>query len=449
MTQTDFINALFGHGNALYALGRFDEALASYERLAALAPGSPEVLNNRGNTLLALRRPADALASYDAALALTPGEPLAHNNRGNALLDLNRAQEALASFDRALALKADYADALVNRGNALQALLRNDEALASFERALLLDPDLADAHWNKGLLHLLLGDFERGWPGYEWRLRRAATPARDFKRPQWRGEDIRGKTILLHAEQGFGDSIQFLRYVPMVAQRGAKIILELPDALVLLVAALDGVTAIVNRDQPRSHFDLHCPLMNLPLAFGTTLATIPPPGDVLRVPAERLDIWRAHLPRNATPRVGIVWSGKPTHGNDHHRSIALAQLAPLLQTPGLEFVSLQREVRAADAATLAKFPIPRLEEHLTDFADTAAAIAQLDLVIAVDTAVAHLAGTLSKPVWILLPQVPDWRWLMDRDDSPWYPTARLFRQPKTGDWASVIARLQQELRAAF
>ncbi len=440
------VDALIGQGNLLHALGRFAEALASFERVLAIRPDYAEILNNRGNALWCLRRPAEALMSYDAALALKPDYPQAHNNRGNALLDLNRPADALASFDAALARKPDYADALVNRGNALGSLNRAAEALASFERAISIDPDLAEAHWNKGLLCLSLGDFAAGWRGYEWRHRRADAVPRDFAQPQWRGEDLRGKTILLHAEQGFGDTIQFVRYLPMVAGLGGKIILEVPDSLMPLLGAVEGVAALVSRADALPGFDLHCPLLSLPLAFGTTLTTIPAPAQYLRVPTERIEKWRARLTGAAAPRIGLVWSGKPTHMNDHNRSIALARLAPLLAVPGCQFVSLQREYREADLATLDNFPaLLRLEHELADFADTAAAVAQLDLVIAVDSAVAHLAGAMGKPVWILLPRVPDWRWMLDREDTPWYPSARLFRQPAIDDWDSAIARLAGEL----
>jgi tetratricopeptide (TPR) repeat protein len=443
-----YAEALIGQGNALYALGRFAEALGSFERVLALAPNFAEIHNNCGNALWRLKRPREALARYDAALALKPNYADAHNNRGNALLDLNQTEDALQSVDHALALKPDYPDALVNRGNALHDLGHDGEALASFERAIALNPQLAEAHWNKALLHLSRGEYETGWPGYEWRWRRAGATSRDFAQDQWRGEDIGGKTILLHAEQGFGDVIQFARYIPMVAARGAKIILEVPEALMPLLGGLDGVTAMLRRGESLPPFDLHCPLMSLPLAFGTTLATIPAAVPYLRAPDERMNTWRARLPRTTKPRVGLVWSGKPSHNNDHNRSLALSQLTPLLALAGVEFVSLQRDLRDTDRAVLAKFPaMLRLDEALADFADTTAIIEQLVLVISADTAVAHLAGALGKLVWILLPFVGDWRWLTGRDDSPWYPTARLFRQSALGDWDSVIARLVAELAA--
>jgi tetratricopeptide (TPR) repeat protein len=433
-------------GNTFDLLHRHDDALKCWDHALALKPDAPELHCNRGNALWHLQRAAEALTSYDTALAMRPDAAEIHNNRGNALLDLNRPDDALASFDRALALKSDYAEALVNRANALRDLNRSPDAIASCDAALALDPDLAEAHWNKGLEQLLLGDFEHGWAEYEWRWKRAGNAPRDFGVPQWRGEDVSGQTILLHAEQGFGDTIQFVRYVPMLAARGAKIVLEVPDSLMPLLGAIDGVIAMISRGQSYPQIDLHCPLMSLPLAFGTTLSTIPATVPYLRAPAERVETWRARLPASGKLRVGLVWSGKPTHRNDHNRSIAFERFAPLLSAPDIDFVSLQREVRETDKAALqdaAALLRPDLEH--ADFADTAAVIDTLDLVIAVDTAVAHLAGAMAKPLWPLLPFCPDWRWMLDRTNSPWYPDVRLFRQPRIGDWDSVIGRLAEGL----
>jgi lipoprotein NlpI len=351
----------------------------------------------RGNVHYELKSFADALAAFDHALRLKPDYAEAHNSRGNAALECNRIEEALACYDRALALKPDYADALVNRGNALRALGRADAAIESFDRALALNPQMPEAHWNKGLACLSLGDFARGWTSYEWRWRRNTTEmtAREFAQPQWRGEDLQDRTILLHAEQDFGDTIQFIRYLPMVIARGAKVVLEIPDDLRPLIPPTGGVIALVRRGEPLPPFDLHCPLMSLPLAFATTLDTIPAQVPYLHAPADRVERWRARLAGLPAPRVGLVWSGKPTHRNDHNRSLALGQLAPLLRRPGVSFVSLQKEYRDADRAELAQSPITRLEDALADFANTAAAIAALDLVIAVDTAVAHLAGAMA------------------------------------------------------
>jgi len=432
-------------GNAHYTLKSFAAALADYDRAAALKPDAAPLHNNRGNALRELSRHEEALAAFGRAIALKPDYAEAHNNRGNALLGLNLVAEALADYDRALALKPDFADALVNRGNALHYLGRGREAIASFDAAIALSPQLAEAHWNKALTLLALGDFARGFAEYEWRWRRdSELKSRSFAQPQWQGEDIAGKTVLLHAEQGFGDTIQMIRYLPLVAARGARVVLEIPDDLRPLIGGT-GVAATVRRGDALPPFDLHCPLMSLPLAFGTTLDTIPASVPYLSAPAERIAAWRARLADLTPPRVGLVWSGKPTHKNDHNRSIALTQLAPLLQTAGVTFVSLQTEYRDADRTALATAPLVRLDDALADFADTAAAIAALDLVIAVDTAVAHLAGAMGIPLWLLLPAIGDWRWLEGRTNSPWYPSARLFRQPQIGDWPGALANVAREL----
>lgn len=446
--KPDYVEAVVARGNVFYEMRCYAEALKEYERALAMRPDFAYGFNNRGNALHALGRHDEALICFERALALDPGYTEAHNNRGNALLELNRPAEALADYDSAVALKP-FAFALVNRGSALRYLDRPEEALASFDQAIALEPEMAEAHWNKALLCLSLGDFARGWAGYEWRWRGGTelTP-RDFAQPQWRGEDLRGKTVLLHAEQGFGDSIQFLRYLPMVAGRGATIVLELPDSLMPLLGDLATGVTLLTRGTALPPFDVHCPLMSLAGAFGTTVETVPAAMPYLHAPADRLDKWRTRLPRMGRPRVGLVWSGKPSHKNDHNRSIALTRLAPLLVLPGVDFVSLQREVRDADLPAFGQFPaLLRLDQHLNDFADTAAAIAQCDLVIAVDTAVAHLAGALGRPVWILLSHIQDFRWMLAREDSPWYPSARLFRQPRIGDWDSVIDRLGKELAA--
>jgi tetratricopeptide (TPR) repeat protein len=447
--KRDCLEALIGKGNIHYDLGVYAEAVAQYDLALAIRPDFAELHNNRGNALRQLGRPHEALASFDRAIALKPRYAEAHANRAIVHLRLNCAAQALADCDRAISLKSDYSYGWVNRANALQDLGRYTEAIASLDRAIALDPELAEAHWNKALAHLTLGEFEAGWQGYEWRWRRHGGPERrDFSQPLWRGEPLEGKTILLHAEQGFGDTIQFVRYVPLVAARGGRVVVEVPDSLKPLVESMSERAAVVGRSDSLPPFDVHCPLMSLPLALGTTLATIPAVMPYLRAPPERLEIWRTRLPPQPGLRVGLVWSGKPTHRNDHNRSLAFEQLAPLFAVEGVQFVSLQREYRVADLPALDACPaLRRLDEALLDFADTAAVIEQLDLVISVDTAVAHLTGALGKPVWILLPAVPDWRWLLEREDSPWYPTARLFRQPQLGGWDSVITRLQQALSA--
>jgi tetratricopeptide (TPR) repeat protein len=445
--KPDYVEVIVARGNLLYEMHSYDKALEEYERALMVQPDFAFGFNNRGNALQAMGRNDEAIASFERALALKPDLTAAHNNRGNALLNLNRPEEALADYESAIAHKP-FAFALVNRGSALHYLGRIEEALDSFNRAIALQPELPEAHWNKALLCLAIGDFEQGWPAYEWRWRGATElTSRDFSQPQWRGEDLNGKTILLHAEQGFGDTIQFIRYLPLVAQKGCKVILELPDSLMPLIPGIDGLVSMHRRGDPLPAFDVHCPLMSLPLSFGTTATTIPASVPYLSAPAERVGAWRTRLAHLGKPRVGLVWSGKPSHKNDHNRSIALSRLEPLLSVPDVTFVSLQREYRETELPALARLPVFRLDETITDFADTAAAIGELDLVIAVDTAVAHLAGALGRPLWLLLSHIQDWRWMHDRTDSPWYPSARLFRQSQIGDWDGVIAAVAQELAA--
>ena len=443
--KPDFVDAVVARGNVFYQMGRFAEGLAEYERALAMQPDFAYGFNNRGNALHALGRHNEALASYQQALAIDPGYMEAYNNRGNALVELNRLDEALNDYNAAIANKP-FASALVNRGSALRYLDRPDEALASFDQAIALEPNMPEAHWNKALLCLMLGDYERGFEGYEWRWRGATelTP-RGFSQPQWYGEDIADKTILLHAEQGFGDSIQMLRYLPLVKAKAAHVLLELPDALAPLLGPMGEGVTVFSLGTPLPAFDVHCPLMSLPLAFGTRVDTVPADVPYLHLPAERRALWGARLPAGATRRVGLVWSGKPSHKNDHNRSIPLAMLETLFATPGLSFVSLQREYREADLPVLARMPIARIDDAIADFADTAAVVEQCDLVIAVDTAVAHLAGSLGKPLWVLLSHIQDWRWLRGRADSPWYPSARLFRQARDGNWDDVIATVSREL----
>jgi tetratricopeptide (TPR) repeat protein len=445
--QNDAV-CLVGRGNTRHAMGSYAAALADYDLAVAVRPDFAEAHGNRGNALREIGRHREALEAFDRALALKPDYDEGHNNRGNAFIELNRPAEALSDYDRAIALSPENTYAWVNRGNALGYLGRTEEAIASFQRAIELDSQLVEAHWNKALLFLSTGDFARGWAGYEWRWRREGeTMPREFVQPLWHGEDLTGRTILLHAEQGFGDSIQFIRYLSMVAERGAKIVLELPDSLTPLIDNVDAVISICRRGGALPHFDVHCPLLSLPLAFGTTIESIPAPIPYLRAPAERARDWRARFAGVRRPRVGLVWSGKPTHKNDHNRSIALSRLEPILSVAGIEFVSLQREYRNSDSAAIARLPLMRLDDALRDFADTAAVIGELDLVISVDTAVAHLTGAMGRPLWLLLPHIGDWRWLRGRPDSPWYPTARLFRQPTDGNWDEVIVRVANELTA--
>jgi tetratricopeptide (TPR) repeat protein len=445
--RPDYAEALVSRALALHDRKLFDQALAAYDRALALAPDHLETLTNRGVLLHGLARYDEALASHDRAISVQPGHAAALDNRGVTLRKLGRLEEALRNHDSALAARPDYAEALVNRGVTLNDLKRFDEALASYNRAIALRPDDADAHFLKSLSSLVTGDLSRGWIEYEWRRRAAIagiTP-RDFPQPLWIGDEgIAGKTILLHSEQGFGDSIQFCRYAPLVAASGARVILEVEAPLRELMTSLAGAATIVAKGSPLPGFDLQCPLPSLPLAFKTAIDTIPSSVPYLRAPKQAVAHWAASLGAKRALRIGLAWAGNPKHVRDRERSMQLRDLLPLLEIDAT-FVSLQKEVRAGDAEILAKCGMLRFGERLGDFSDTAGLISQLDLVISVDTGVAHLAGALAKPVWILLTDAPDWRWLLDREDSLWYPSARLFRQGDAREWGSVIARVGDAL----
>jgi tetratricopeptide (TPR) repeat protein len=446
--KPDHVEAMINRAAVLRSLKRSAEALASYDQALAIKPRDVNILISRGNTLIELGHPSEALASYQAALAIDPRHAGAHYNCGNALRDLRRPAEALACFDQALALKPDFVETLNNRAAALRSLRRGAEALASFDRALALRPDDAELHLNRSSARLLAGDLEPGFEEYEWRWRtRWAAPwRRDFPEPLWRGEEaLAGRTIMLHAEQGLGDAIQFVRYVPLVAARGASIILEVQPSLTSLFAAIAGVSRVVSRGEHLPNFDWHCPLASLPLAFKTGLDTIPATIPYLSAPQDRLTAWRERL-RGPARRVGLAWAGNPGFKGDQTRSIGLARLLPLLSTRGLEFLSLQKDLRESDRDILSGEPrLMHLGDAIRDFSDTAAILASVDLLISSDTAIVHLAGALGVPAWILLQYDADWRWLADRTDSPWYPTARLFRQPRLDDWEGVVKQVQAEL----
>jgi tetratricopeptide (TPR) repeat protein len=447
--RPDYVQALYNRGAALRKLQRRAEALASYEAALAIEPNHLDALVNRGVLLRELQRPAEALASYDRVLALRPGYAEALYNRGGALRDLQRPVEALASYEAALAIKPDHADALNNRGLALAELQRGAEAIASYDRAIALRPDFTEAHWNRGWAYLLSGDFERGWPDFEWRwgIEGVAPWRRDFPQPLWLGEvPLAGKTILLHGEEGLGDDMQFVRYVPRVAELAGRVILEVPTELTGLFSRVPGPAAIIRRGAELPAFDCHCPLVSLPLAFKTRLDTIPSATPYLSVAQERRAKWRARLPQSSKRRIGVVWAGRPKFKGDQTRSIGFTRLAPLLAARGIEFFGLQKDLRPGDREALQAYPqLTHLGDAIEDFDDTAAIVSLLDLVIGSDTSVVHLVGALGKPIWILLQHAADWRWLEGRSDNPWYPTARLFRQPTPGDWSSVVEAVKAEL----
>ena len=443
-----------GRAEALERLNRLPEALDSYDRAIALDPGEVSAYDGRGVVLQKLGRLSEALASYNQVIAAKPNDSQAYFNRGTVLAELRDFKGALASYDLAISAKPGFADAYVNRANALEAIGSNQEAIASLKQGIALNPELAEGHFNLALLSLKVGDLLAGWSRYEWRWRAKSGPIfrekRVWSQPLWLGADpIAGRTILLYGEQGLGDSLQFCRYVELVAQLGARVILEVPRPLVSLCATLRGVTRVIPYKEPPPDFDVQCPLMSLPLAFRTTLETVPVATGYLASDPRKVALWRERLGTKTKARIGLTWSGNQAAGTNRERHFPLAKLVPYLSDE-FQYFCLQTDVSEADRETLLENPrISRFDGELRDFSDTAALCECMDLMISVDTSVAHLSGALGKKTWVLLAFNADWRWLLDREDNPWYPSMRVFRQKSQGDWSPVFERVAAELRREF
>ena len=395
----------------------------------------------RGTALNALGRPEEAVAAFALALAVRPDDAEAQLNCGNALADLDEATQAEQHVRHAIACDPDMAEAHASLGHLLASQGRLPEAIAANEAAIALRPDFAAAHWNQGVAYLLGGQMDAGWRKYEWRKSRFPASFANPPGPQWTGGALDGRTILVLAEQGFGDTIQFARYLPLLVQRGARVVLLCASPMAPLLGTLPGVTAIPRGQLPA--YDCWVDQMSLPLLFGTTLGTVPYPAGYLRPDPARVARWERRLPNGL--RVGLVWAGNPRHSNDRRRSIPAAILAPIVTAGRSSLVSLQEGPRARDVAKL--FGVTDQSGRLTDWAETAAAVSAMDLVITVDTAMAHLAGALGIPVWLMLPYAPDWRWMLAREDTPWYAGMRLFRQDRPGNWPGVAKRIAAELSA--
>ena len=450
----DFLDAAVNLGNALAAAGQPQQALLRYAQVLARDPGQVQAWLNQGNALFELRHWQQALDSFDRALALQPGLPLAHAGRGHVLFRLGSLEDALQSYDQALALLPDHPETLSNRANVLMALRRLDEAQAGYEAAIALTPQYAEAHFNLSLLHLLRGRFEPGWAMYEWRWRRRGPglQAPDIAAPRWTGEqDLADRTLWVYAEQGLGDTLQFVRYVPRLKARGARVLLTVQDSLRALLQQLEGVDEWLSPGVVPQGVDFHCPLLSLPLAFGTGCG--PAPADspacaaYLQASPSLIEHWAARLGPRQRPRWGLVWSGNPQHQHDLRRSLSFEALWRALP-PGIDYVCLQKEVREQDAHALTTPGLLALGDEIRDFADTAALCALMDGVITVDTSVAHLAGALGCPTHLLLPHVPDWRWQLDRTDSPWYPSLHLYRQGPDRQWEGPLQRLATAVSSA-
>jgi len=486
-------------GNVLREKGELDAAIAAYRQVIALQPNLPEACCNLGNALKDKGQLDEAIAAYRQAIAKKADLAEAHYNLSIALEDKGLLDEAIVASRRAIALKPDYADAHCNLANRLKDSGQLDEAIAAYRQAIALRPDHPEAHYNLSSALLLQGDFRQGWEEYEWRWKWKGFPSPrwTFPQPQWDGSDLTNRTILLHPEQGLGDVIQFLRYVPLVAAREGKVILLCYRPLRRLLQGTPDIAKWLAPDHAVPNFDVHSPLLSLPRAFGTTLNSIPAKVPYLFSDPTLSEPWRARLAAYPPAlNVGLVWAGSPTHTNDRNRSMKLADLAPLLRLGGVRFFSLQIGDAASQIKTLPEgTELIDWTDELNDFADTAALIANLDLVISIDTAAAHLAGAMGKPVWLMLPFAPDWRWMEAREGnppsdsppsalpnpspfprshpssvcpsvpsclssspaqlissstalapaSPWYPTMRLFRQPSAGDWTSVVADVASAL----
>ncbi len=486
-------------GNAALAAGLVDEAARCYQQAIDAEPADPLARLNHGFVLMEQSRFEGAAARMREALALErPGDDFAHEAQyllGRAQLAMGEFERAVAAFEAAARRKPGFIEPLADtilllhrlgrHGEAaawsrqrtsyvadqlaqLDATLRDDpvsaeaalrktsllieslrpqEAVAAAREALRHLPDDVELHWALSMASLLLGDFTTGWTEHEWRLRHPIYSRKvvQLPQPRWQGELLGGRTIFLHAEQGFGDSLQFIRFVPEVARKAGTVLLHVPPQLIPLVAdSLPANCTLVDEDAPLPAMDFQLPLMSLPLVLGITLATLPAAVPYVRPDARAVARWRERLDLRS-PRVGITWSGNPAHENDRNRSISLESFHSIA-VDGCHFFALQPEIRVDDRAALNQWPgLVDLGKELRDFADTAALMEALDLIITVDTSVAHLAGALGKPVWILLPHLPDWRWLLERNDSPWYPTARLFRQERAGDWSTPLAKVQAEL----
>jgi Flp pilus assembly protein TadD len=444
----DDIEVRVNYASALMRLRRFEQSIDHFDQVLTVSPDHRMALHQRGLALLNLGQDTLAMRSLDQAIGATSLSSEVFNHRAVALQSVGRNDDALECLDQAIALEPNHAPSHSNRGHVLRDLNRYKEAQASYAQALYLGPTEPHAHFNQGMCQLLTGDFEHGWQELEWRWKteQYRGAQQNFLKPIWLGkESLSGKTILLHAEQGMGDTIQFCRYVTEVARLGARVLLQVQPALERALQGLQGTMQILAEGDELPEFDYHCPLMSLPLAFGTQVDTIPAYPSYLSVSPERLSKWLPQLGETGKPRIGLVWAGNASFGNDARRSMPLTCFLPLLNDQ-LQFVSLQTELRDGDAVILERHPeILHFGDKLTDFADTAALIAELDLVICVDTAVAHLAGALGKAVWILLPFSPDWRWLVQRSDTPWYPSARLWRQSRSYDWGEVMGAVSEEI----
>ncbi|MBM4146648.1 MAG: tetratricopeptide repeat protein [Nitrospira sp.] len=448
--QTDISKAadFYDQGIAFQDKGRLEEAITCYQKAIELNKNLTGAFYNLGVAFQKKGQIDKSILYYEIAIGLNQDFTEAHYNLGIAYKEKALFDEAMICFQRVLQLKPDHSDASYNFGNVYAAKGQFNEAIQCYQRAIELNPDYAEAHWNIALINLLLGNFKEGWKGYEWRWKlKDIISHRDFSQPIWNGYDINGKTILLHAEQGFGDTIQFIRYAPLVAQRSARVILECQKELVSLLKSVEGIHQVISYEESLPDFNIHCPLLNLPSIFNTTTDNIPAEIPYITADASLIKKWHEKVKHDTSKlKIGLVWAGEKLYKNDFSRSCSFEIFSALNLSDDITWYSLQK----GDPSTQVENSLKGINlidytDELRDFSDTAALMQNLDLIISVDTAVAHLAGALGKPIWTLLPFVPDWRWMLNREDSPWYPTMRLFRQPSRGDWKSILENVADSL----
>lgn len=454
--KPDFAQAYYNLGNALRSNKQLTEAIDNYKQAVRFKPDYAIAYHNMAMTLKDIGQGAEAIENYRKVIRFKPDYPEAYNNMGIALKDQGNLDEAIESYTRAISLRPDYAEAYSNMGIALHSQGEHDKALECCEHAIRLKPDYAQAHWNRSLVLLSKGRFTEGWKEYQWRRKTslaASAYPHEYDKPRWDGTPFTGKRLLVHYEQGLGDNLQFVRYLPMVKQLDGTVIFETLKPLYGLLREFDGIDELVeaSADRPPDvEFDVYTSLMNLPGIFGTTLETIPAEVPYIHADPAKVEYWRERL-FGSDFKVGLVWGGRPTGPNEvlslQYRSCGLKHFAPLADIAGVVLYGLQKGPAAAQADQLSEQIIANnFGEDFVDLADTAGAIENLDMVISIDTSVAHLAGAMGKPVWVLLKVDADWRWLLDREDNPWYPTMRLFRQKKPGDWNDVFDRVANELK---
>ena len=451
-------SVLFLYGTAEYQLGNRLEGIALIYQSLQIEPNNPDGYNNIGNALKDMNQFEEAINCYDLAIGLRPNYAHALNNKGVALKELSRFDEAINCYRDAIKFKPDYAEPHNNIANIYATQNKTDEALELYDKAISIDPNYAPSYWNKSLLKLLVGDYKEGWNLYEWRWKYGAKNLiRDFKKPLWLGEQsLNGKIIFIYAEQGLGDTIQFCRYIKLLENLGAKVIFEVQKPLVKVLQNLEGVHAITTQETPLPEFDFHCPLLSLPLAFKTLTNNIPNQISYIQADPQKVSAWKEQLGTKTNIRVGLVWSGgfrpdQPELWEVNKRRNLPVELLKLLNIPNIDFYSLQKgepaesEFKKIDQTSWGGPLIHNYVDQLNDFSDTAALITNLDLVIAVDTSTAHMAAAMGKEVWLLNRYDTCWRWFIDRNDSPWYPTIQIFRQPTPGDWLSVMNEVRSSL----